>query len=80
MISTPSFSKSAWFKETSSIGLPIPPCVTMMTLAPSSLATRAFDKSKTDPTPACPEPSHRTRSFSHATRSKAFWIRLTNAS
>ena len=52
MISTPSFSNSAWLSETSSIGLPMPPCETMMTLAPRILATRALDKSKTEPTPA----------------------------
>ena len=52
----------------------------MMTFAPRIFATRALDKSKTEPTPAWPLPSQRTKSFSHATRSKAFWIFLTSAS
>ena len=48
--------------------------------APRIFATCALDKSNTEPTPACPLPSHSTKSFSQATRSKAFWIFLTSAS
>src|SRR5437879_1549917 len=70
----------ALFRATSSIGLPIPPCVTMITFAPKIFATCAFDKSNTHPTPALPEPSHSTKSFSHATRSNAFLIVLTSVS
>ena len=58
----------------------MPPWLMMMTLAPRILATCALDRSNTEPTPAWPEPSQTTKSFSHATRSKALVIFLTSAS
>ena len=52
--STPCFSKSARLSAISSIGRPMPPRLTMMTLLLSSLATVALERSKTLPTPAWP--------------------------
>jgi len=80
MYSTPSRFEQGLVQRDLVNGLPMPPCVTMITFAPRILATGRCDRSKTEPTPAWPEPSHSTKSFSQATRSKAFWIFLTRAS
>ncbi len=64
---TPSLSRSALLSMTSSIGLPTPPEDIIMTFASKSLATVAFERLKTLPTPAWPVPSMITRSLSLAT-------------
>ena len=78
MISTPSWSKSALFSAISSIGRPMPPGQTRMTLASRSSATRALERSNTEPTPAWPVPSISVKSFSQDTRSNARQILSTS--
>ena len=71
----PSWSKSGLLSAISSIGLPMPPGSRSAPCARSSEATRAFERSNTEPTPACPVPSMMTKSFSHAARSKELRMR-----
>ena len=78
MISTPTRSNSALLSAISSIGRPMPPGHTRMILASRIFATRALESSNTEPTPACPVPSMRVKSFSHETRSNARQIRSTS--